>query len=62
MPGWIRGLGLRTVLCGYDAVPVGDRIARCLQTQDPKVRRMRPDGGNDWNEILQKRKDGTKRK
>ena len=59
MPEWITGLGLRTVLCGHDADPVGDRAARCLETQDPKVRRMRPDGGEDWNEILRKRKDGA---
>ncbi len=58
-PEWIRSLGLRTVLCGYDADPAGDRAARCLETQDPKVRRMRPDGGKDWNEILRKRKDGS---
>ena len=58
MPEWIGGLGLRTVLCGYDADPAGDRAARCLETHDPKVRRMRPHGGKDWNEILRKRKDG----
>ncbi len=54
-----KGLGLRTVLCGYDADPVGDRAARGLETQDPKVRRMRPNGGKDWNEILRKRKDAA---
>ncbi len=52
------GFGL-LLFCGYDADPAGDRAARCLEAQDPKVRRMRPDGGKDWNEILRKRKDGS---
>ena len=47
MPEWISGLGLRTVLCGCDADPGGDRAARCLEAKGPKVRRMQPDGGKE---------------
>ena len=47
MPEWIRGLGLRTVLCGHDADPAGDRAARCLEAKGPKYRRMQPDGGKE---------------
>ena len=58
MPEWTGGLRLGTVLCGYDADEAGDQAARTLGARSPSVRRMRPDGGRDWNEILQRRKGG----
>ncbi len=55
MPEWIDGFRLGTVLCGYDADDAGDRAAGMLEARHPSIRRMRPDGGKDWNEILQGR-------
>ena len=52
-------LGFRTVPCGHDAGPVGDRAARFLEMQEQMVRRMWSDRGKNWNEILQKQKDGS---
>ena len=60
MPNWINGLQLETIFCGYDADHVGDHAARMLETQNPKLRRMRPDSDGDvkdWNEILKRQKN-----
>ena len=57
MPEWIEGFRFETVFCGYDADEAGDLAAAVLETQDPRVRRMRPGGGGvvkDWNDILKR--------
>ncbi|MDE0280781.1 MAG: DUF3991 domain-containing protein [Gammaproteobacteria bacterium] len=53
LPPWLAHPRVRTILCGYDADPTGDRCADSLQT-DPRVIRMRPEGNNikDWNDLL----------
>lgn len=50
---WLRDHRVRTILCGYDADPTGDRCAAALE-DDPRVLRMRPegDGIKDWNDLL----------
>ena len=58
MPAWTGGLGLEAVLCGYDADWAGDRAAAELERRDRRVRRLRPDGGKDWNDILAERGGG----
>lgn len=55
MPEWTDRFRLGTVLCGYDTDDAGDCAAGILEARNPSVRRMRPDGGKDWNEILQGR-------
>ncbi len=56
MPEWINRFQLETVFCGYDADHTGDLAATMLQAQNPAIRRMRPDC-DDWNEILQRKKN-----
>lgn len=53
LPQWLHDRRVRTILCGYDADPTGDRCAESLQA-DPRVVRMRPEGNNikDWNDLL----------
>jgi len=53
LPPWLHDPRVRTILCGYDADPTGDRCAESLQA-DPRVVRMRPQGNNikDWNDLL----------
>ena len=51
LPPWLDDRRVRTILCGYDADPTGDRCAESLQA-DPRVVRMRPEGVKDWNDLL----------
>ena len=51
LPPWLNHCRVRTILCGYDADPTGDRCAESLQA-DPRVLRMRPEGVKDWNDLL----------
>lgn len=53
LPPWLRVDRVRTILCGYDADPTGDRCAAALEA-DPRILRMRPegDGIKDWNDLL----------
>ena len=55
LPPWLLDDRVRTILCGYDADPTGDRCARALEA-DPRVVRMRPEGtgAKDWNDLLRK--------
>ena len=52
MPAWTECLGLEIILCGYDADEAGDRAACRLGLGDKRIRRLRPEGGKDWNDIL----------
>ncbi len=51
LPPWLHDPRVRTILCGYDADPTGDRCAESLRT-DPRVVRIRPEGVKDWNDLL----------
>ena len=51
MPAWTGELGLKAVLCGYDAEEAGDRAAAELGRCDGRIVRLRPEGGKDWNDI-----------
>ena len=53
-PPWLDAWPDLPPLCGYDADPAGDRAATALQRQRPAVRRHRPRGAKDWNELLQR--------
>lgn len=53
-PPWLDPWHTLPPLCGYDADPAGDRAAAALQRQRPAVRRHRPRGAKDWNELLQR--------
>ena len=55
LPPWLLDDRVRTILCGYDVDPTGDRCARALEA-DPRVVRMRPEGTGvkDWNDLLRK--------
>ena len=53
-PPWLEPWSALPPLCGYDADPAGDRAATALQRQCPAVRRHRPRGAKDWNELLQR--------
>ena len=58
VPPWIEGLGPEDILCGYDADEAGDAAAAALARADRRVRRIRPDGAKDWNELLKTRSGG----
>ena len=55
-PDWIRSFQLHNIACGYDADPPGEQAAKRLIRNHPKIRRHRPQGAKDWNEVLQQRK------
>ena len=55
-PDWIRSFQLHNIACGYDADPPGKQAAKRLIRNHPKIRRHRPQGAKDWNEVLQQRK------
>ena len=62
MPKWINGLHLAKIYRGFDVDHVGDHATRMLETQNPKLRRMRSGGDSDikdWNEILRRPKTIT---
>ena len=39
------------LLCGYDADPAGDQAALALLRQHPRMRRLRPAGAKNWNDV-----------
>ena len=56
MPPWINAFQLQNIACGYDADPPGDQAAERLIRTNTNLRRIRPIGEKDWNDILQSRK------
>ena len=52
VPPWIEEWKPLAIICAYDADSAGDRAADRLQISDPRVKRLRPLGAKDWNEIL----------
>lgn len=57
-PAWLpAALRFRTVYIATDADPAGDtaaaQLTAALQAYGATVRRLRPEGGKDWNEALQ---------
>ena len=55
-PAWSNAFQLQNIACGYDADPPGDQAAERLIRKHSRVRRCRPQGAKDWNEVLQNRK------
>ena len=53
LPKWLQVWQLDQVLCAFDADETGDRCAAKLMANYPLVKRLRPQDGKDWNEILQ---------
>ena len=55
LPAWLEPFRLDTVFCGYDADEAGDSAARRLMLNHPDiVKRRKPEGAKDWNDILRK--------
>ena len=51
-PPWLHAWPHLLPLCGFDADPAGDRAAAALQRHCPALRRFRPRGAKDWNDLL----------
>lgn len=56
LPAWIGQWTPQRIICAFDADAAGDEAAERLAAQDPRVTRLRPEGGKDWNEILAARR------
>ena len=54
-PHWLHAFQDLPLLCGYDADPAGDQAAHDLLRQHPRLRRLRPHGAKDWNDLLRLR-------
>ena len=52
LPAWLSAFPPMPLLCGYDNDPAGDRAARALCRRHPAIRRLRPRGAKDWNDLL----------
>ena len=52
LPRWLHAFQHLPLLCGYDADPAGNQAARALLRRHPRLRRLRPDGAKDWNDLL----------
>ena len=52
VPAWIEDWKPKRTVCACDADSAGDRAARRLAGNDPRVIRRRPCSAKDWNEIL----------
>ena len=52
VPPWIEQWKPHRIICAYDADSTGDRAAERLRISDHRVKRRRPRGAKDWNEIL----------
>jgi hypothetical protein len=52
VPPWIEEWKPQAIICAYDADNAGDHAAKRLRISDPRVKRLRPHGAKDWNEIL----------
>ena len=63
LPQWMTAADPQDLLCGYDADGAGDAAAHRLMQNHPGIGRLRPEGAQDWNELLQairnRRQDGT---
>lgn len=54
LPKWIEAWKPARILCAFDADTAGDQNAETLAKRDPRVRRCRPKGARDWNEVIRK--------
>lgn len=52
VPTWAEAWTPRHVICAFDADDAGDEAADKLAARDPRARRLRPEGGKDWNASL----------
>ena len=52
LPRWLASFPASRLLCAYDADPTGDQAALALLRQHPGMRRLRPAGAKDWNDLL----------
>ena len=52
LPRWLDAFPDSSLLCGYDADPVGDQAALALLRLHPGLRRRRPFHAKDWNDLL----------
>ena len=52
LPAWLHRFRHLPLLCAYDADPAGDQAASALLRQHPRLRRLRPQGAKDWNDLL----------
>ena len=52
LPAWFEAWTPKRIICAFDADGAGDEAADRLAEIDPRVRRLRLEGGNDWNDIL----------
>ena len=52
LPRWLHPFRRLPLLCGYDADPAGDQAADSLRRSCPSLRRLRPDGAKDWNDLF----------
>ena len=52
LPAWLEAWTPKRIICAFDADDAGDEAADRLAENDPRVRRLRPEGGKDWNDIL----------
>ena len=52
LPRWLHAFQDLPILCGYDADPAGDQAALALLRQHPRLRRLRPHGAKDSNDLL----------
>ena len=54
LPAWLADFSGPQLLCGYDADAAGDRAARDLCARCPGMRRLRPVGAKDWNDLVRR--------
>ena len=54
VPRWLEAFDFERIFCGYDADSAGDDAAAAMARSDPRVRRIRPEGAKDWNDMLRK--------
>lgn len=59
MPPWINAFQLRQIACGYDADQPGEQAAKRMLQANPGIRRCRPHGEKDWNDLLKARNRNT---
>ena len=52
LPAWAEAWKPQRIVCAFDADDAGDEAANALAARDPRTRRLRPEGGKDWNAVL----------
>ncbi len=52
LPDWLHGWKLQQIFGAFDADEPGDHSAAKLIANHPRVIRLRPQGGKDWNDLL----------